>query len=206
MIKRLAIIGASGHGKVIADIARACGVTDIMFYDDRWQELGEHYGYAVVGSVKDAFSDADTKYDAAVVAIGNSKIRSSIQEQLSAIAPALIHPAAVVSPTARLGKGTVVMPHAVVNSDTLVGEGVIINSGAVVEHDCTIDNFAHICPNSALAGGVTVGANSWIGIGSSVIQLVTIGSDVTVGAGSVVIRDVPDGQTVAGTPAKLLKR
>lgn len=206
MIKRLAIIGASGHGKVIADIAIACGIRDIVFYDDRWQELGQHYGCAVIGSVDNAFAHAGTHYDAAIAAIGNAKIRSTIQKQLQKVAPALIHPSAVVSPSAQLGQGTVVMPNVVVNADTVIGDGVIINTGAVVEHDCKIGDYSHICPNAALAGGITVGPYSWIGIGSSVIQLVSIGTSVTVGAGSVVIRDIRDGYTVVGNPTKLLKR
>lgn len=206
MIERLAIIGASGHGKVIADIALACGISDIVFYDDCWQELGEHYGHSVVGSVDDAIKNSATKHYAVIVAIGNAKTRAAIQEQLHSVAPALVHPSAVVSSTARLGKGTVVMPNAVVNADTVIGDGVIINSGAVVEHDCIVGDYSHICPNAALAGGVTVSFHSWIGIGSSVIQLVSIGADVTVGAGSVIIRDIPDGHTVVGNPAKLLKR
>lgn len=206
MIKRLAIIGASGHGKVIADIAKANGITDIIFYDDRWQSLKEHYGYSVVGSVEDALSNKTTEFDTAVVAIGNAKTRASIQERLSRVTPALIHPSAIVSATAQLGVGTVVMANAVINSDTVIGDGVIINSSAVIEHDCRIGDFSHVCPNTALAGSVTVGGKSWIGIGSSVIQCVAIGSGVTVGAGSVVIQDIPDDQTVVGNPAKLLKR
>ena len=206
MIERLAIIGASGHGKVIADIAIACGISDIVFYDDRWQEIGEHYGCSVVGSADDGIAAGATEYDAAVVAIGNAKTRFKIQSQLQKLAPALIHPSAVVSPTATIGQGTVVMPNAVVNAQTVIGDGVIINSSAVVEHDCKIGDYSHICPNAALAGGVTVGAQSWIGIGSSVIQLITIGNDVTVGAGSVIIRDIPNGYTVVGNPAKSLKR
>jgi len=206
VIKRLAIIGASGHGKVVADIARACGISKIVFYDDRWQELDEHYGCPVVGSVNDAIAHRATKYDAAVVAIGNANTRSTIQSQLQKVAPALIHPSAVFSTTATIGQGSLVMPNAVVNADTVIGHGVIINSGSVVEHDCIVGHYSHICPNAALAGGVTVGSHSWIGIGSSVIQLVSIGADVTVGAGSVVTRDIPDGHTVVGNPAKLLKR
>lgn len=206
MIKRLAIVGASGHGQVIADIAIACGVKEIVFYDDRWQELREHYGYSVLGNVNDAIADATTKYDSAVVAIGNAKIRAAIQSQLPSVAPALVHPTSVISASARVGSGTVVMPNTVVNAHTVIGDGVIINSGAVVEHDCKVGDYSHICPNTSVAGSVTIGTHSWIGIGSAIIQLLTIGNNVTVGAGSVVIRNVPDGQTVVGNPAKLIKR
>ena len=206
MMKRLALIGASGHGKVIADIARACGFNDIVFYDDRWQEIKRMYDCDVVGSVDDALMQDNSRFDVAMVSIGNSAIRYSIQQRLRSIAPALVHPSAFVSRSAKLGLGSVVMPNAVINAETVIGDGVIINSGAVVEHDCVIEDFAHICPNTALGGGVHVGKRSWIGIGSSVIQLVKIGDDVTVGAGTVVIRDIPQNQRVAGNPAKPLKR
>jgi sugar O-acyltransferase (sialic acid O-acetyltransferase NeuD family) len=206
MIKCLAIIGASGHGKVIADVARAGGIKNIIFFDDRWGEIAEHYGCPVVGNVANALSSPMAKYDAAIVAIGNSKTRALIQSQLQTFSPALIHPTASVSRTATIGQGSVIMPKAVVNADTVIGDGVIVNSGAVVEHDCKLADYSHICPNTAIAGGVTVGLRSWIGIGASVIQGITIGADVTVGAGSVIIRDIPDGHTVAGNPAKVLKR
>ena len=205
MIERLALIGASGHGKVIADIAKAMGVASIVFFDDRWNEMNRLYGYDVIGSVDDASKNKEKVYDAAIVSIGNAVVRQKIQERLSLVSPALIHPSASISNSVSLGEGSVVMPNAVINADTRVGKGVIVNSGAIVEHDCVIDDFAHICPNTALGGGVHVGRRSWIGIGSSIIQLKRIGDDVTVGAGSIIIRDVPNGQTVVGNPAKLLK-
>jgi len=205
MIERLALIGASGHGKVIADIAKAMGVASIVFFDDRWNEMNRLYGYDVIGSVDDAIKNKEKVYDAAIVSIGNAVVRQKIQERLSLVSPALIHPSASISNSVSLGEGSVVMPNAVINADTRVGKGVIVNSGAIVEHDCVIDDFAHICPNTALGGGVHVGRRSWIGIGSSIIQLKRIGDDVTVGAGSIIIRDVPNGQTVVGNPAKLLK-
>lgn len=205
MIKRIALFGASGHGKVIADIAKAQGYTSIVFYDDRWREMKFLYGIPVVGDVSTGIQAANA-YDVAYVSIGNSETRARIQSQLKKVGPSLIHPTAVVSPSVSIGYGTVVMPNAVINADTKIGAGVIINSCAVIEHDCIIGDYSHVCPNAALAGGVSVGQHSWIGIGSSVIQLRSIGSNTIVGAGAAVVNDVTDDETVIGNPAKPLKR
>lgn len=199
-MKSIAIIGASGHGKVVADIAVANNFELIEFYDDKWPEITHLGAHRVVGRVNDAFN-LECNYDRVVVAIGSSKIRARIKNDLSKSYPALVHPLAFVGSNVIIGNGTVVMPGAIINSSTTIGKGVIINSAAVVEHDCSIGDFSHISPNAALAGGVHVGQYSWVGISASVIQMVKIGSHVTVGAGAVVIRDIKNEQTVVGNPA-----
>lgn len=209
MSKRLAIIGASGHGKVVADIAQACGIKGIVFFDDRYKDLSTHYGFQVVGSVQDAIeldsSSDNACFDVVIVAIGNSQIRQDIQRRFTHVSDALMHPSAIVSESVTVGSGSVLMPNVVVNADTVIGQGCIINTGAIVEHDCHIGDFSHICPNSALAGGVTVGNSCWIGISSNVVQLIKIGHKVTVGAGAAVVNDIGDNMTVVGVPAKRLK-
>lgn len=78
----------------------------------------------MIGAVDDAFVDAATHHDAAIVEIGNGKIRSTIQRQLQKVAPALIHSFVVASPSARLGHGTVITSNAVVSADTVIGDGL----------------------------------------------------------------------------------
>ncbi|WP_417446721.1 acetyltransferase [Kangiella sp.] len=202
---KLAIIGASGHGKVVADVALANDIKDIIFYDDRWPELKQSYGFPVVGDTKAALHSSES-YDFVIVAIGSASVREDLQGKLHKVSPALIHPTAVISKAAVIGKGSVVMPGAIVNADAIIGEGVIINSGAIVEHDCIVGNYSHICPSASLAGGVIIGDFSWVGIGSSVIQQTKIGDYVTVGAGAIVLKDIPDRQTVVGVPAKQLEK
>jgi sugar O-acyltransferase (sialic acid O-acetyltransferase NeuD family) len=210
MTKELVIVGASGHGKVIADIAEQLGYT-VNFYDDAYPNKTYIEHWPIHGTCADLIAlnnTSATLSNDVVVAIGNNEIR---QQKIELLRKnrfnliTLIHPTAVISPYAAIASGTVIFSGAFINAFAKVGVGCIINTAAVVEHDCTIDNFTHICPNVALAGGVSVGAKSWIGIGSQVKQLITIGDKCLVGAGSTVIKNIPDNVTAFGSPAVVIK-
>ncbi len=140
---------------------------------------------------------------ALALAVGDNGVRL---RQLSlvpaAMLPVLVHPSAAVSPSARLGAGTVILPQAVVNAAVRIGAGCIINSGAIVEHDCAIGDAVHVAPGAVLLGNVEVGSESWVGARAVVRPGLTIGADCMVGMGSVVIRHVPDRMTVVGNPAR----
>lgn len=201
-----AILGASGHGKVIAEIAELNGYDEIHFFDDRWPSLQDVEHWHVYGD-SDVLLEKATEYDLVVVAIGNNHVRLSkikALEQAGASLIPLIHPSASVSRYAQLGFGTVVMANAAVNPFVTVGAGCIINTSSSVDHDCIISDGVHISPGANIAGGVTIAEYSWIGIGSQVKQLVTVGTNATIGAGATVIHDVVDNATVVGTPASPL--
>lgn len=203
---KYAILGASGHGKVIADalLKKQVGV-DISFFDDAFPKK-EMQHWPVVGNCKDLVIRAN-EFEGIVVAIGNNSIRYHKQselEQNGARIISIIHPSAIVSDFAQIGKGVVVLAGAVINAGAIIGDACIINSNSVVEHDCDLKAAVHISPGANIAGGVSIGIRSWIGIGSSVKQMIRIGNDVIVGAGSVVIKDILDNLVVAGVPAKPL--
>ena len=186
--KKIYIYGASGHGLVVADIARSNGYDEIVFLDD---------------ASEFKFSPELEKADI-IIAIGENKIRQKISQKVEAAGfeiVNLIHKSAVVSESAVIEKGVVVMPNAVINAKACIKEGAIINSGVVIEHECVIGKFAHISPNAALAGNVRVGEFTHVGIGSSVIQGISIGSSCIICAGSVVVRDIKDGTKAYGVPA-----
>lgn len=202
-MKRLAIVGASGHGKVVADVAMSRGYSDILFFDDQWPKIKMVGSFSIVGNVQ-SLEKLWAEFDHTIVAIGKAEIRENIQSKLENIAPAMIHSSAIVGSDVSIGCGTVVMPGAIINSGTQIGKGCIINSGAVIEHDCVVGDFVHVAPKAALAGGVSVGESSWIGIGASIIQQIKIEKQVVIGAGSVVIEDVAEKTVVVGVPAKPL--
>ncbi|CAK2193477.1 Acetyltransferase [Vibrio crassostreae] len=202
-MKSCAILGASGHGKVIAEIAELNGYQNIVFFDDSWPSLKSVEHWSVSGDTSTLLSNVK-EYDLTVVAIGHNATRCSKQRELTSAGAnfgVLVHPSAVISKYANIGKGSVVMANAVVNPFSHIGVSCIINTGSTVDHDCKLAEGVHISPGVNLAGGVEVGKNTWIGIGSQVKQIVVIGCDAVVGAGSTVIKSVPNFKTVVGSPA-----
>lgn len=196
MANSIFIYGASGHGMVVADIALACGYDDITFIDD---------GDNPHPSFNDIQND---KHIPIALGIGDNKIRSKLFYKIKESGfkvLTLIHPCTILSPTAHIGEGTVVMPNVVLNAKASVGNGVILNTGCIIEHECRIKDFVHISPNAALAGNVHVDELTHIGLGTNVIQNITIGKNVLIGAGSVVIRHIPSDVTAVGNPTKIIK-
>ncbi len=198
MKKKLLIIGAGGHGKVVADIALLNGYSDIAFLDDNL--VGTLCaGFPVIGKVEDEglYSDSCDFF----VAIGNAEARARIQRRLLSVVT-LIHPKAIVSRRVTIGEGTVVMAGAIINSDTVIGKGCIINTGATVDHDNVIGDFVHIAVGAHLAGTVTIGEKTWIGIGACVKNNISVCEQVMVGAGAVVVKDIDKKGKYIGIPCK----
>ncbi|MGE6390365.1 acetyltransferase [Psychrobacter pacificensis] len=200
----LAILGASGHGKVLADIAELTGWEKIDFFDDAWPERKNNGAWQVIGDTQKLLNSLKA-YDGVIVAIGNNKIRQQKLQQLDSAGAkiiTLIHPSATVSRYTKIGPGSVVVAGAVINPDCIIGSGAIINTCSSVGHDCNLGDAVHICPGARLAGGSEVSDRAWIGVGSSVRQLIRIGSDAIVGAGAAVVQDVLPNITVVGVPAR----
>ena len=205
-MQRLAIVGASGHGKVVADLAELLGY-DVTFFDDAYPKKENIEHWPVIGTF-DELRKNKNDYKNAVVAIGNNSIRAQISHQLIEVdfnLPLLIHPSAVVSKYAKISSGSVIFASAVVHAFAQVGRSCIINTGAVVEHDCVVGDSVHLSPNVALAGGTKIGELSWLGVGSVTKQLVEIGCNSIVGANSTVISNIPSNVIAVGTPAVINK-
>lgn len=204
---RLLIIGAGGHGRVVADAAACMNQwTEIAFVDDGYPDKKMSGRWPIIGGQKDLPVLRD-RFAYGIVGIGQAALRLNLLDKLIENGfgiPVVCHPASVVAIDAELCKGTVVMAGAVINSGARVGCGSVINTGSSIDHDCIIMEGVHVCPGAHVAGGVTVGARCWIGIGAVIIQACRVGADVTIGAGAAVINDIPDGVTVVGVPARIL--
>lgn len=201
-MKKLIIIGASGHGKVVADIALKTGYEILGFLDDN-DCLKELLGYPVLGKIEEM-----NKYVEEcefIIAIGDNSVREKISTQKNISRCTLIHPKAVIGMDVQIDEGSVIMANATINSSVQIGKHCIINTGAIVEHDDFLENYVHISPNAALAGNVKVGKRTHIGIGANVKNNINIVSDVIIGAGAVVIRDIKEKGVYVGIPARRVK-
>ncbi|MCW9132433.1 acetyltransferase [Bacillus paramycoides] len=205
---RIVIIGQGGHSKVIQDIILSNNEYEIVGYlDDRYENI------AIVDNLY--FGPISTAYDMInyfhqinfVIAIGDNKVRKKIVEKLrlyDSFYITLIHKSAVVSPSAKIGNGTVVMPNVVINADTQIGNHAIINTGSVVEHDNIIGDFVHISPQATLTGSVVIEEGAHIGAAATIIPSVKVREWSIIGAGAVVINDMPPNCIAVGIPAKVI--
>lgn len=200
---RLLILGASGHGRVVADIAsRLNRYEQIAFLDDDEGKTSalDHPVLGTVATVDRYLEDFDV-----FVAVGDNQVRQRLQLGLqarSASLATLVHPSAVLGSQVSLGAGTAVMAGAVINCGSVVGRGCIINTSASLDHDNVLEDFVHISPGPHLAGTVHVGEGTWIGIGACVINNLRLAGGCRIGAGAVVISDIVERGTYVGIPAR----
>ncbi|NRG44272.1 acetyltransferase [Bacillus sp. CRN 9] len=208
-MKKILVIGAGGHSRVVQDIINEIGgyqVTAIL--DDKFQfkESREGVYFGPISMLNDLVAEFDCKI---IVAIGQNEMRLKVISQLKLHADryeTVIHPTAIVSKDVSIGQGTVIMANVVVNTGSKIGSHVILNTSAVIDHDALIDDYAHIAPNATLTGAVTVGVGSLIGAGSTVLPTTAIGQWSIIGAGSTVIKNVSSNITVAGSPARIIRK
>lgn len=203
MKDKLLIIGASGHGKVVADIAMKMNKWKTIAFLDDDKNIEECMKLDRIGKVEDAFTyknEADF-----FIAIGNNTTRERIQEEyeskgLSVVS--LIHPSVIIGTDVEIDNGTVIMAGVVINSSSRIGKGCIINTSSSLDHDNIIEDYVHLSPGTHLAGTVKIGKGSWIGIGASISNNVNISSRCMIGAGGVVSKDLTKSGTYVGVPVR----
>ena len=206
-MKTLVIIGAGGHGRVVADCAQQLNAYQkIVFLDDSFKKSKRSGEWQIVGLVED-FPQYLENSDF-IVAFGNNNLRAEANKKLEeakANIISLFHPSASISPNAFIGKGVVICANAAINVGTQIADGCIINTGATVDHDCNLQSYVHVSPGVNIAGGVTVGALSWLGIGSTVIECLTLAENTQIGAGALVIQSTQANSLYLGVPAKRVR-
>jgi UDP-N-acetylbacillosamine N-acetyltransferase len=209
-MREVLVWGAGGHGRVVAELARSRGHS-VIGYADRNRELlhspVDALGSRVVKSEEeiDDWLDHDQSR-ILVLGIGDNAVRlAGSRRYPDGRLPPIVHPASVVAGSVIIGPGSTVMAGAILNANVRVGRGAIINTGAILEHDVHVSDGAHVSPGAVLAGASSVGEAGWVGANATVLPSIRVGAGAIVGAGAVVLRDVPDGATVVGNPARILR-
>ncbi len=206
MLNKNVIIGYGGHGYVVLDSLKSNGIF-VSAYCEKEIKVKNPFGLTYLGEENSPAIIAELQLCNTYLGIGSNVVRNKIYNyftQHNINMPSVIHRQSIVSTSAIIENGSVVMPGVVINAFAKIGKAVICNSAAVIEHECEIGDFVHIAPGAVLAGGVRVGANSFIGANSVIKQGVNIGENVIVGAGSVVIHDIPDHKKIIGNPTRFI--
>ena len=207
--KRIIIVGAGGHGAVVADIlqrAHEAGSDQVPvgFVDDTPHLLRTAVlGLDVLAPIA---SLGDIAHDAVIVALGDNGARRAMTERLLAAGERLataIHPRACIAPSAIIGEGSVICAGAVVAPRVTAGRGVIINTRASVDHDSVVGDFAHVSAGATIGGMVQIGAEALIALGASIASRMAVGARTIVGSGAVVVSDIPDDVVALGVPARI---
>ena len=213
------VLGAGGHGRVVADAAAASGrFAEIVFFDDDTSLPARIGRFARQGDSAAFFADesrATTSPNAGAntgaverhIAIGNNTLRDTLVRRCEAAGLALatvVHPAAVLSVEAEIAPGCFIAAGAIVAPGARLAAACIVNHAASVDHDVQLGRAVHVGPGARLGGAVTIGDRSWIGIGAVLRHGLALGRGVLAGAGAVVVADIDDGQRVVGNPARPL--
>lgn len=202
MSKEVIVIGAGGHGKVIADIIIKSGDRVIGFLDDGCTEKNI-LGYPILGKTEDCLKYKDKEF---FIAIGNNAVRKKISEKYNMLKfYTAIHPSAVIAMDVEIGEGSCVMAGVVINTSARIGKHCIINSGSVVEHDNKLADFVHLSPGAVLCGTVSVGECTHIGGGVTVKNNTNIVGDTVLGVGAAVVKDIDIPGVYGGVPARIIK-
>lgn len=203
---RCVLMGGGGHAAMVIEAMKALGHTPAFVLDrDRETWGSELLGVPVLGGDNRLTTSDATHFVVTHGSIGPGGPRQeSFELGLAAgLEPlTVVHPGAIVSPSASIGAGTVVLAGSAISARAVIGRNAIVNTRAVVEHHCRIGDHVHVASGACVCGQVSVGDRALIGAGSTVRQSIVVGSDALVAAGATVVKDVPAHAVVMGVPAK----
>tara|TARA_B110000967_G_C18776628_1_gene505889 strand:- start:244 stop:861 length:618 start_codon:yes stop_codon:yes gene_type:complete len=202
-LKKINIIGYSGHSKVVVESALKINIIPFGYY-----ELVENKTNTF--NLKYLSSEENCEFNESIfVTIGDNLKRRKIIQSLKQKVDFefnIIDKSAIISSTSVINNQTYVAPGVIINSNVNIGFGSIINSGSIIEHDCLIGDYTHVAPGTTLCGNVNIGSSCLIGANTTILPNIIIGNNCIIGAGSTVINNIPDNSIVVGNPGKIIKK
>ena len=208
-MKRLAIIGSSDLGQLIAHHAQTAGFAIAGYFDD-YKPIGTLVdGFPVLGGIADVQAAYPTQFDELIVAIGYKyfSARKSVFEQFSGKIPfaTLIHPSTYVDASCTIGPGSCLFPGCVLDRNVVIGNNVLLNTACAIAHDTAIGDHTFLSPRVAAAGFIKIGECCNIGINTTIIDNISIAGRAQTGGGAVVIQDITTAGLYVGIPARMVR-
>ncbi|WP_106794993.1 acetyltransferase [Aquimarina sp. Aq78] len=208
---KILIIGASGHAKVIIETIELNANYQIHGLIDTFKPKGKKLlGYEVLGTENYIQDLVEQGVNKGIIAIGDNWTRFLVQTRIKKLSPdfefiTVIHPSAIISPSAIVGKGSIILASVTINAHARIGDFCIMNTDANFDHDSYIQDFSSLAPGVTIGGNVSIGTCTAISLGANIIQGITIGKHSIIGAGSLILNDIDDFKLVYGVPGKEIR-
>jgi sugar O-acyltransferase (sialic acid O-acetyltransferase NeuD family) len=211
-MKNIIIYGASGHGKMIADIILKNNDYKIIGFIDSFRPINDAiYGFKVIGNL-DTLPQLIEEHDifGVIIGIGDNYTRQKIYNKITKIAPSIkflsaVHPSAILADDIKIPQGAVIMPNVVINANAKIGDFTLLNTKSSLGHDSIMSNFSSLASGVIISGNVEIGICSAICLSASIIQNISIGDHTIIGAGSLVLKSVGDYKQAFGSPIDTIK-
>jgi len=202
---QVVIVGAGGHGRVVADVLVSQGAVIRGFIDPNVETGCNVGGHTVLGDDTWLNANPNSFVSVGIGATKDVTLRESVYRSLADHrVVGCIHSTAVIGTAARIHSTAQILAGSVVNHSAFIGENVVVYTGSIVEHDCVISAHTYLSPRVTLCGGARIGSRVFIGAGALVLPNVEIGDGAIIAAGAVVTEDVDANRTVMGVPAKVV--
>lgn len=209
-MERIVIIGASSHGKVVADILKSQGKTIVGFIDSTKQIGSTILSFPILGREEELpVLITEHTMTHVIVAVGDNWIRSQVVARMKRYPLTLISaisPFAIIGSDVSIGEGTVICPGAIICPGSIIGRCCLVNTHASLDHDGIMEDFSSLAPGVITGGNVKIGAYSAICLGAHIIHRISIGEHTVIGAGSLVLHNVDDHTVAYGVPAKFIRK
>ena len=212
MKTKIFALGIGHNTPVFIDLAEACGyeIAGLYHYNDKRTNETDH-GYRIIGSFDDLFSKSSLQGMNFVLTMGDNSIRSELIQKIrqkNGSIPNLIHPTAIISRFAIIGKiGVYISAFTHVQADSSIGEGTVLLSGVNISHTNKIGKFCFVADGATIGAYTTV--EDFVFIGQSALSISakvkTIGHHAYIGARALITKDVEPMSVMAGSPARRIR-